>query len=148
MTGPNQGSGGSGPDDGNPYRQPQNPYGDYPYPQGTPGEPPASPRRRGRRVALTVILSVVGLCLLICAGTLVYLYTQIGPGIRDGVSELTATEVARQLGEAGPARAGTYVIRAEDLTAALSTQLDDESNNVRAAEVTIEPDGIMIMVDL
>ncbi|HEV2527283.1 MAG TPA: hypothetical protein VGT61_02395 [Thermomicrobiales bacterium] len=148
MTGPNQGQGGYGPQGAGPYQQPGNPYGMDPHQQGAPKELPRRSRRRGRRVALTVILSVVGLCLLICAGTVVYAYTQIGPGIRDGVSNLTSTEVARQLNAVGPAEAGTYVISAQDLTAALSTQLAGESANVQGAEVTIQPDGIVITVDL
>lgn len=142
MTGPNQGPGAYGPQGSAPYQQQGNPYGMNPYQQGTPGEPPRQTRRRGRRVALTVILSVIGLCLLICGGTVIYAYTQIGPGIRDSVSDLTSTEVARQLNAVGPAEAGTYVISAQDLTAALSSQLAGESANVQGAEVTIQPDGI------
>ncbi len=155
MTGPGQGYNQQG--HGTPPSQPGNPYGGNPYggapyggnpyQSGYHGGPPPK-NRRGRRVALTVILAVVGLCLLVCVGGAVYFFTQIGPSIRDDVSELTATEVTRQLDALGPPDAGTYVISAQDLTAALSGRLAGQSHNIQGAEVDITPAGLTVTVDL
>lgn len=136
-----------------PYAQDQygqDPYGDNPYDQNPYGQAPGRPPRRRRRTALIVILSVIGVCLLVCVGGVVYAFTQIGPGIRDSVSELTSTEVAVQLDQAGAARPGNYVITAEELTTGINQQLaaDSNSDSIQGVEVMIDPTGIEIVIDL
>ncbi len=136
--------------DSDPRRQRQDPYGQSPYDQNpydqtTPG---GRPRRR-RRTALIVVLSVVGLCLLVCVGGVVYAFTQIGPGIRDSVSELTSTEVAAQLEQAGATGPGNFVITDEQLTSGINRQLAaNDSGSVQGVEVMIDTTGIEIVVDL
>ncbi len=120
----------------------QDPYGRNPYDQ------PAQPPRRRRRTALVVIMAIVGLCLLLCIGGVVYAFTQIGPGIRDSVSGLTSTEVAAQLDRAGFAGPGTYVITDDELTAGITRQLASDSGDIQAVEVIIDPAGIEFIVDL
>jgi hypothetical protein len=132
---------------GNPYGPGGQPVAD-PYQQGGYPNPYGTPPRRRRPVALIVILSIVGLCLLVCVGTVVFAYTQIGPGIRDTVSELTSTEVAQQLGPVGAAEPGIYVLTAEALTAGLNQQLASNGSDISAAEVAIDPTRIRITVDL
>ena len=129
----------------NPYER--DPYGQDPYAQAPYGAPLQPPRKR-RRTALTVILAIVGLCLLVCIGGVAYAFTQIGPGIRDSVSGVTSTEVAAQLDRAGVAGAGTYVITDDELTAGITGQLASDSGDIQAAEVMIDPAGIEIIVDL
>lgn len=137
----------------------ENPYDQAPYardPAGAgravPGEqddPDAagrSPRRR-RPVALIVILAVVGVCLLLCVGGVAYAFLQVGPGLRDSIRDITSTQVADQLGDAS-ASPGTYVITADDLTAGLSRQLAADGGTAGAAEVTIDPSGVEVRVDL
>lgn len=128
----------------NPYER--DPYGQHPY-AGNPYDQ-AAQRPPRRRTALIVILSVVSLCLLVCLGGAVYAFTQIGPGIRGSVSGLTSTEVAAQLDQAGSAGPGTYVITDEELTAGITGQLADDSGDIQAVEVIIDPAGIEIIVDL
>lgn len=126
------------------------PYGEIPYDEDPYGQAPGRPPRRRRRTALVVVLGVIGVCLLICVGGVVYAFTQVGPGIRDSVSELTSTEVATQLDQAGATRPGNYVITAEDLTTGINQQLasDGNSDSIRGVEVMIDPTGIEIVIDL
>lgn len=128
----------------------QTSYGDNPYDQNPYGQETGRPPRKRRRTALIVILGILGLCLLVCVGGVVYAFTQIGPGIRDSVSELTATDVASQLDQAGAARPGNYVITDEELTSGINRQLtaDGESGSIRGVEVSIEPTGLEIVIDL
>ncbi len=143
-----QGPPASEPSAQDPYGQ--DPYGENAYDQDPYGQEPGHPPRRRRRTALIVILSVIGLCLLICVGGVVYAFTQIGPGIRDSVSDLTSTEVATQLDQAGAVRPGNYVITAQELTTGINQQLasDSESDTIQGVEVMIDPSGIEIVIDL
>lgn len=120
----------------------RNPVVDDPYSQGRPSA------RRRRPTALIVILGIVGLCLLICAGGVVYALTQIGPGIRDSVSGLTSTGVAAQLNAVGATGPGNYVITDQALTDGINQQLAGDSGNVRGVGVTIDTSGVEIIVDL
>lgn len=129
-----------------PWRQ--DPYGQEPYADTSYLLQSNRQARRGRPTALIVILAVVGLCLLVCVGGVVYAFTQVGPGIRDSVSELTSTEVASQLDTAGVTGPGNYVIRDEALTDGINRQLAGDSGNVHAVGVTIATTGIEIVVDL
>ncbi len=124
--------------------------GGSPYEQNAYGQEPGRLPPKRRRTALIVILSILGLCLLVCVGGVVYAFTQIGPGIRDSVSELTSTEVASQLDQAGAARPGNYVITDEELTAGINRQLaaDGNSGSIQGVEVAIDPTGIEIVIDL
>lgn len=125
-------------------------YGDNPYDQNPYGQESGRAPRKRRRTALIVILGFLGLCLLVCVGGVVYAFTQIGPGIRDSVSDLTATEVASQLDQAGAARPGNYVITDGELTAGINRQLaaDGDSGSIHGVEVSIEPTGVEIVIDL
>ena len=125
-------------------------YGGNPYDHDPYGQMGGRPPRRRRRTALIVILGVIGLCLLICVGGVVYAFTRIGPGIRDSVSELTSTEVATQLDQVGAARPGNYIITAEELTTGINRQLaaDGNSNSIQGVEVMIDPAGVEIVIDL
>ena len=127
----------------------QDPYGQNPYDQDPSEQTPGTRPRRRRRTALIVVLSVVGLCLLICVGGVVYAFTQIGPGIRDSVSELASTEVASQLEQAGATGPGNFVITDEQLTTGINRQLAvNDSGSIQGVEVVIDTTGIEIVVDL
>ncbi len=140
--------------DSDPRRQSQDPYaqdqsGQNPYDQSPYDQTSGTRPRRRRRTALIVVLSVVGLCLLICVGGVVYAFTQIGPGIRDSVSELTSTEVAFQLEQAGATGPGNFVITDEQLTTGINRQLAaNDSGSIQGVEVMIDTTGIEIVVDL
>ncbi len=140
--------------DSDPRRQSQDPYaqdqsGQNPYDQSPYDQTSGTRPRRRRRTALIVVLSVVGLCLLICVGGVVYAFTQIGPGIRDSVSELTSTEVASQLEQAGATGPGNFVITDEQLTTGINRQLAaNDSGSIQGVEVMIDTTGIEIVVDL
>ncbi len=126
----------------------QNPYDRNPY-DGNPQDELPGSRPRRRRTALIVVLSVVGLCLLICIGGGVYAFTQIGPGIRDSVRELTSTEVASQLEQAGATGPGNFVITDEQLTTGINRQLAaGDSGSIKGVEVMIDTTGVEIVVDL
>jgi hypothetical protein len=135
-----QGPGKDDPRAHDPYGR--NPIADDPQAQGNP------PARRRRPTALIVILGIVGLCLLICAGVVVYAFTQIGPGIRDSVSGLTATGVAAQLNTVGVTGPGNYVITDQALTDGINQQLAADSGDVRGVGVMIDTTGVEIIVDL
>lgn len=140
------------PGSDNPYDQgsyARDPSGPGPAAPGGQDDPDVAgrPPRRRRPIALIVILAVVGVCLLLCVGGVAYAFLQVGPGLRDSISDITSTQVADQLGDA-PAGPGTYVITADQLTAGLSRQLAADGGTAEAAEVTIDPSGIEVRVDL
>ena len=133
----------------NPYGEPaSSPYEPNPYAQ-PPMEDPygRQPTPRHRPTALIVILAIIGMCLLVCVGVVVYAVTQIGPGFKRNLSHVTATEVASQIGDGRPVGPGEYVLTAQDLTSGINQQIADDQN-VDGVQVTIQPDGVEITADL
>lgn len=126
----------------------RDPYGQDPYAGDPQGWQPPAPTRRRRPTALIVILGTVGVCLLICLGGVAYALTQVGPGIRDSVRELTSTEVAAQLSGAGATGPGNYVITDQALTDGVNRQLAGDSGSVQAVGVTIDTSGVEVIADL
>ena len=133
----------------NPYGESGgNPYQPNPYPPTLTDDPSGGQRPRRRRpTALIVILGIIGICLLVCVGVVIYAFTQIGPGFKRNLSHVTATEVAGQIGNGRPVGPGEYVLTADDLTTGINRQIAD-NQTINGVQVAIQPDGVEITADL
>jgi hypothetical protein len=101
----------------------------------TPADPEATrpidrDLRNPRRGLWIGVAAVLGFCILGCILVFVAGIPAFRSGVRDGLHDAVATEVARQIPTAtgGTAQPGTYVLTAANLQAGLRENLDDDDD--------------------
>lgn len=103
----------------------------------------------GRRGWLILSGSVLGLCVVCCVLVFVAGVPALRSGIREGIEDAVATEVAQQIpAVGGQAEPGEHVITEESLEASLRGEFDSEGGSSEDSDwlVSITPAGIEIGV--